>query len=78
MTRLTDTRTAQPRPALVLLKGGYTYEARVEIEAGRLVHGQDVRLRVADGSYRRLGDRSWSVSQLRELRYREDDRELAF
>jgi hypothetical protein len=77
MTRLTDTRTAQPRRALVLLESGHSYEALVSIETGRLIHAQNVRRRIGDESYRELGDRIWPVSRLREIRWLEGTQELA-
>jgi len=68
-----------PRPAVVLMRDGRQYQGPTRI-AGGLVHCDDALRRVRDligVSYRPVGDRTWSQSEIREIRWLDAELELA-
>lgn len=76
-----DQSTDQTRcHAVIVLRGRVEreYEGPTHI-ADRLVHCDAVRRVATDGrvSYRPAGARSWPVSRVREIRWLDDEQELA-
>jgi len=57
-------------PALILIRGGRSYEAVSARIDGGWLHAKDVRLVVGQG-YRPVADKTWPAREIREIRWQE-------
>jgi len=58
-------------PALILIRGGRSYEATSARVDGEWLHAEDVRLVLHGHGRRAVEDRSWPSRQIREIRWHE-------